>query len=184
MFHDFHSNPYADLPELPGLNDPNLTDEERERLCIATVCGGCLSVLLAFVLMIVLCLIFGSCTPQRTVVVETVRTDTLRLTQHERDSIFLRDSIYIRERTQGDTVFLEVSRWHTQYRDRWLHDSIYIARTDSVPVPYPVEKQVPAPLTAWQHVRLWLANLVLVALAVLAAVWLLKKRTWWLRLFK
>lgn len=46
------------------------------------------------------------------------------------------------------------------------------------------EKEVPAKLNWWQQARLWLANLTLVALAVLAAVWLLRKRTWWLGLLR
>ena len=37
---------------------------------------------------------------------------------------------------------------------------------DSIPVPYPVEtiKEVPAPLSWWQKLRLWLGNIVLLAL--------------------
>lgn len=40
------------------------------------------------------------------------------------------------------------------------------------------------PLTWWQQMQLWLGRLVLVALAVLAAWFILKKKTWWLRLLK
>ena len=39
-----------------------------------------------------------------------------------------------------------------------------------------VEKEVPADLSWWQQARLWLANLILIALAVLAAAWLVRKR--------
>lgn len=38
------------------------------------------------------------------------------------------------------------------------------------------EREVPARLSWWQQARLWLGNVCLVALAVLAAVWLLRKR--------
>ena len=38
------------------------------------------------------------------------------------------------------------------------------------------EREVPARLSWWQQSRLWLGNACLVALAVLAAVWLLRKR--------
>lgn len=47
-----------------------------------------------------------------------------------------------------------------------------------------VEKPVPADLSWWQQARLWLANLILVALAVAAAVWLVRKRAWWLPLIR
>lgn len=40
-------------------------------------------------------------------------------------------------------------------------------------------KEVEKPLTMWQQARIWLANLVLVALAVMALVWVARKRAWW-----
>lgn len=134
----------------------------------------------AFVLMAIASL-FTSCTTTRTVTVERVRTDTVRITQLQRDSIFRHDSIYVRERTQGDTVIMEVDRWHTQYRDRLLIDTCYISRRDSVPVPYPVEKRVPAQLSGWQNFQLWLGRLLLIALALCATVFAFR---WWLRVKK
>lgn len=129
-------------------------------------------------------ILFTSCASPKVVTVERTVHDTLHITKQQRDSIFLHDSIYVRERSSGDTVFVEIDRWHTQFRDRWLHDSIYSVRVDSVPVPYPVEKQVPAWLSRWQQMQLWLGRLMLVALAVCAAVWLIRKRAWWLTLLR
>lgn len=83
-------------------------------------------------------LLLVGCSTVKYVPVETVRTE--RVTEH--DSIFVEvvksDSVVITK--QGDTVY--VDRWHTLYKDRWRdrwRDSI---RTDSVQVPYPVEKQL------------------------------------------
>jgi len=45
-------------------------------------------------------------------------------------------------------------------------------------------KEVPKPLSWWQQMQLWLGRLVLVALAVCAGWWIVKKRTWWLALLK
>lgn len=45
-------------------------------------------------------------------------------------------------------------------------------------------KEVEKDLSWWQNMRLWLGNLVLIALAIAAAVWLVKKRTWWLTLMR
>ena len=129
-------------------------------------------------------ILLGSCAAPKATVVERVTHDTVQVTRLHRDSIFRHDSIYIREHTVGDTVYLEVTRWHTQYRDRWHHDSIYLSRRDSIPVPYPVEKRVPTQLSSWQQVQLWLGRLVLVALAVLAAWWLIRKKAWWLALLR
>lgn len=104
-------------------------------------------------------------------IVEHVRTDTLIQLRHERDSIYLHDSTYVRE--HGDTLYIE--RWHTAWRDRVRTDTVRVSHTDSVPVPYPVEviKEVERPLTWWQKTRLWLANIMLVsfALCVIIALW-------------
>ena len=83
----------------------------------------------------------------REVVVTEHHTDTLRLTQHHRDSIYLHDSTFVREYIQGDTVRIVTEMWHTKYRDRLKTDTLYRSRTDSVPVPYPVIKEVKKPLT-------------------------------------
>lgn len=74
-------------------------------------------------------------------------TDTLRLVQHHHDSIYLHDSTFVREFIQGDTVRIVTEMWHTKFRDRLKTDTIYRSRTDSVPVPYPVVKEVKKPLT-------------------------------------
>lgn len=47
-----------------------------------------------------------------------------------------------------------------------------------------VEKEVPAQLSWWQQTQIWMGRLVLVALAVLLAVWLYRKRTWWITLIR
>jgi hypothetical protein len=83
----------------------------------------------------------------REVVVTEHHTDTLRLVQHHRDSIYLHDSTFVREFVQGDTVRIITEMWHTKYRDRLKTDTLYRSRTDSVPVPYPVIKEVKKPLT-------------------------------------
>lgn len=88
-----------------------------------------------------------SCKTKEYVTVPVHHTDTLRLTQHHRDSIYLHDSTFVREYIQGDTVRIVTEMWHTKYRDRLKTDTLYRSRTDSVPVPYPVVKEVKKPLT-------------------------------------
>jgi hypothetical protein len=80
-----------------------------------------------------------SCTTTRVVTVEKVKTDTTYITKQQRDSIWLHDSIHVTER--GDTIRIE--RWHTKYIEREVHDTLYRAKTDSIPVPYEVVKEVP-----------------------------------------
>ena len=109
-------------------------------------------------------------TKERIVTVETVRTDTTYITRHERDSIHVHDSIHVRER--GDTVLID--RWHTQWRDRWQYDTIYIARHDTVPRPYPVIQQVPAQFTWWQQTRLHLANVLLWLIGLCCLIYIIR----------
>jgi hypothetical protein len=47
-----------------------------------------------------------------------------------------------------------------------------------------VEKPDPARLNWFQQMQIWLGRLVLVALALCAAVWLIRKRAWWLTLLR
>lgn len=113
-------------------------------------------------------LLLTGCTTTKYVPVETVRIDTLKVTKYERDSIYIHDSTIVREK--GDTMLIE--KWHTRWRDRWLHDTVYQSRVDSIPKPYPVEKRVPAELTWWQQTRLHLANILLYALLVIGIFYL------------
>lgn len=119
---------------------------------------------------IALLLLFGSCRSIRYVPVETIRTDSLYLTVHERDSIHIKDSVYIREK--GDSVF--VDKWHIVYRDRMKRDTVYIEREKMVAVPYPVEKE----LTWWQKTKLELGefSIGIILILLIVVIWLVKKK--------
>ena len=99
-------------------------------------------------------LLTGCKTRERVVMVETTRTDTTYITKHQRDSIWLHDSIFVSEKQKGDTVDVLQERWHTRYVDRSTHDTIYHFLTDSVPVPYPVTEYVEKQLSKWQRLRM------------------------------
>ena len=107
-----------------------------------------------------------SCTTTRVVTVERVKNDTTYITKQQRDSIWLHDSIHVTER--GDTISIE--RWHTKYIEREVHDTLYRAKTDSVPVPYEVIKEVPAELSWWQTARIYLANILLYAILIFGII--------------
>ena len=126
---------------------------------------------LAFLIAISL---LASCKQVEYVTVEKVRTDTTYITKWQKDSVWLHDSIHIRER--GDTVMIE--RWHTQWRDRLRVDTIYQATHDTIPQPYPIEtiKMVEKELSWWQRLRLWIGNIGL--LAILGAVGWFGVRLW------
>ena len=92
----------------------------------------------------------AGCKTKEVVTVTEHHTDTIWRTQHHRDSIYLHDSTFVREFIQGDTVRVITEMWHTQYRDRLKTDTLYRSRTDSVPVPYTVIKEVEKKLSKVQ----------------------------------
>ena len=124
---------------------------------------------------LMVCGLLTSCKSHEPTIVERVRTDTVRITQQQRDSIYLRDSIFVNQWQSGDTIFQVRDRWHTQYVAKERTDTFYKAKVDSVPVPYPVIKKVPAELTWWQQCRLHLANIVLWVILIIALWWAVKR---------
>lgn len=120
----------------------------------------------------------GCKTKTVTVTVPKVRTDTLIITKSQRDSIWLHDSVYVSEKTKGDTVWLEVIRWHTKYIEKIVRDTTYISTHDTIPMPYPVEviKEVEKELTWWQKVRMFAGSLMLATLGFGLITLLLKMK--------
>lgn len=110
---------------------------------------GCAGAIVFWLVLVILMLCFASC-KTRTIVVETVRTDTTYITKHQRDSIYMKDSTHVSEQQRGDTVLMKITEWHTKYVDRAVHDTTYIATHDTIPDPYPVEVKVPRELSWWQ----------------------------------
>ena len=162
-------NPFSDLPEMPD-DMKDLSDEEREEVAIKSGVVGCVSYILAIIAMVIICLLFGSCKSVEYVFVPQTHTDTLIVTKVQRDSIYINDSTVITEK--GDTVTIE--KWHTKYVEKQVHDTTYVSKTDTIPQPYPVEKEVPAELTWWQQTRIHLANILLWALLIVGVVWIAK----------
>lgn len=113
------------------------------------------------------------CKTVRYVPVETVRTDSVTVDRFIRDSVYLRDSVYVNRWTQGDTVFVDKVSVKWRYRDRWRRDTVAVVRRDSVEVAVPVEK----PLGWWQQARLKLFwPLVAVVVVLMVAVWGMVRR--------
>lgn len=135
--------------------------EYLARMCSIIIFG----LIVAFV--ITMC----SCTRTVYIPQTTVQHDSVFLHTHSRDSIYVHDSVTIREK--GDTIWL--TRWRTEYRDRIRIDTAYIERRDSVAVPYPVERKLS------RKERLYMsAGRVAVPLAgagiVLACIWIYRRK--------
>ena len=122
---------------------------------------GVLVLILGLLVLWALC----SCTKTEYITVEKVHTDTTYITKHQRDSIWLHDSIQVTEK--GDTVRIE--KWHTKYVEKQVHDTLYQSKTDSIPVPYPVIKEVEKPLTKMQRGLMLAGFLAIVGVVIFAA---------------
>jgi hypothetical protein len=96
--------------------------------------------------------------------------DSIYFTQIQRDSIWQHDSILIKQK--GDTVRIE--KWHTKYIEKQVHDTTYVAKVDSVPVPYEVRVDVPAKLSKTQKGLMTLGIMTLMAVVIFGAFWLKK----------
>ncbi len=104
---------------------------------------------LAYFVIILLTSAICSCRSVKYVPVETVKHDSIYLSQILKDSIYEKDSVLI---IKGDTVVEYRYKYIYQYKDRT--DTLYVTKTDSIHVPYPVEKE----LTRWQQMKLELGG--------------------------
>lgn len=111
-----------------------------------------------------MCLLFViySCRTVKYVPVETVKVDTTYINKLQRDSIYMLDSVYIKEKE--DTVLIE--KYKYLYRDKLVRDTMYISKVDSIQIPYPVEKE----LTRWQQFRMdfggWAMCIVVISIVI------------------
>lgn len=108
-------------------------------------------------------LLVCSCRTVKYVPIETVKVDTTYINKLQRDSIYMLDSVYVKEK--GDTVLIE--KYKYLYRDKLVRDTMYISKADSIQVPYPVEKE----LTRWQQFRMdfggWAMCIVVISILIL-----------------
>lgn len=135
------------------------------------------SAFLAFITAMAICGIISALTSCRSVKYVSVpeyhteyktRTDSIL----KRDSVWIHDSVSVW--MKNDTVFKD--RWHTEWRYHNM-DKIKIdtfIKTDSVRVPYPVEKR----LSKWQQIKVdyFVPLVCLCVIFLLPLLWLIKRR--------
>lgn len=107
----------------------------------------------------------SSCTQTKYVdkMVEVVKRDTLYQVKIKRDSIHLKDSIYLNVYTKGDTVYRNKYRERVQYINKLKIDTVYKSKVDTVYKNVTVEKIVQNPGT-------WFFDLVKFIAAILLLV--------------
>lgn len=129
--------------------------------------------IIKYVMTALLLLVVWSCRTTEYVPVEVVRTDTTYINKMQRDSIYQLDSIYVVDR--GDTVLITKTKY--LYKDRMVHDTVYMSKTDSIQVPYPIERK----LTRWEQFRLniggWaMVGFIVMLLSLMCYMYIKKRR--------
>lgn len=109
---------------------------------------------------------FTSCRNIKYVPVETVKTEYKTRDSIRFDSIYEHDSIFLF--VKGDTVYKEKYRY--KYRYLTINKTDTVMLTDSVQIPYPMEKQ----LTRWQQMKIELGSWAVGVIIILSIVLMLK----------
>jgi hypothetical protein len=115
-------------------------------------------VLLLALLLAMMC----SCKTTQYVPVETVRTETERVVDVQRDSIYVLDSVFVRE--AHDTIY--ITKWRTEYKEALKIDTFNVERIDTLNTIVEVEKR----LTKIQQLKMDVGAGVLYAVPILIAV--------------
>lgn len=171
------NEPWQHLGYIPHQGDGNMRDRMK---------SGCLQIviyLVAVMIVLALCALFGSCTTTKYMPVTQQHTEHHWHTDsvRERDSVHTENSTIIRELDSAAMARYGIQlknaerAWLVQSREMEMRlrelermtatrDTVH----DSIPAPYPVEVKVPADLTWWQQARLHIANLLLLVLLIIA----------------
>ena len=99
--------------------------------------------------------------------IESVRYDSVMIEKLMRDSVFVRDSVYLQEK--GDTVFKYKDRFVYVYKNRV--DTFFAEKIREIEVPVPVERK----LTWWERVKLNYAEWVIAVLVAIALVYAIRQ---------
>ena len=120
-----------------------------------------------FIILLASAICLSSCRTQY-IPVETVRTEYKTRDSVRYDSIYKHDSIFYL--IKGDTVYKYVKQ--VEYKYLFINRMDTILKTDSIQVPYPVEKR----LTRWQTLKMELGGWalgVIIGFALVIVGWMI-----------
>nr|DAH91579.1 MAG TPA: hypothetical protein [Caudoviricetes sp.] len=112
--------------------------------------SGLVSFLSGLVAFAMLALLVTSCGAARKQVETIYLRDTTYISKVQVDSVFKRDSIFVKEK--NDTIYIYKEKVRDRYR--LLRDTVYRHKVDSVYIDKVREVKVEKELTAWQRFRL------------------------------
>nr|DAZ44146.1 MAG TPA: hypothetical protein [Caudoviricetes sp.] len=124
---------------------------------------------LPWILVILLCL--AACRSIEYVPVETIRIEYKTRDSIRYDSIYKHDSIFYQ--VKGDSIYKYVKQM--EYRYIFINRRDTVLKTDSIQVPYPVEKE----LSRWQAMKIELGGWafgIIIAFALIVCIWIVIKK--------
>ena len=99
--------------------------------------------------------------------IESVRYDSVMIEKLMRDSVFVRDSVYLQEK--GDTIYKYKDRFVYVYKNRV--DTFFAEKIREIEVPVPVERK----LSWWERVKLEYAEWVIAVIVAVALIYALRQ---------
>lgn len=118
--------------------------------------------MIKYVLLFIIASLSVGCSLVRYVPVESVRTDSVFVYRNVTSALTIKDSVYI-DKTR-DTVRVVIYKYVGERYDKT--DTVYINKTDSVAVPYPVERE----LGKWEQAKMDYGGKAMAILAALFVV--------------
>lgn len=109
-----------------------------------------------------------SCSTVKYVPVETLKTDSVRVVDIQRDSVYIADTTIIREK--ADTVY--ITHWRTEYKEALRVDTVQVVRTDSIQTIVEVERK----LSKMEELKMNIGSGVLWAIPILIGLYILYRK--------
>lgn len=108
--------------------------------------------MIALVIALLMCFagLFSSCRSPQYIPVEKIKTEYRYIDRIQHDSIYQRDSINMWR--DGDTVYL--NKYKYLYKYLYINKVDSFTKTDSIQVPYPVERK----FTKWERAKMELGG--------------------------
>lgn len=132
--------------------------------------------LCALLFVLALMSLFASCGGVRYLPLESVTHDSIYISRLERDSIHVRDSIYLEVMQRADTVYQTKYVQKVVYRDAIRVDTLYVVQVDSVEVPVPVERE----LSRWERAKMKIGGIFVEVIGIVcltvAVAWYVRRR--------
>ena len=119
------------------------------------------------IILLVLFLFLCGCRTEY-VPIESVRYDSVMIERLMRDSVFVRDSVYLQEK--GDTIYKYKDRFVYVYKNRV--DTFFAEKIREIEVPVPVERE----LSWWERMKMDFGGWLLVAVALYVVYRMVR---WW-----